>query len=180
VEVAHEAILRIWERLRAWLTESRDEIKSQRQLAAMAAEWRASHEDSSFLARGARLDQFEKWVADTKLALTRAERAYLDASVEHRALEEQAEIERQAQVKTLEQRSIGRLRALVALMFIALIIAVGLTGVALDQNQIAQRSAAESQNLALIGGAQAALGNGNSDQAIALAIAAVTLVELPQ
>ena len=35
MEVAHEAVLREWERLRNWLNESRDEIRLQRQLARM-------------------------------------------------------------------------------------------------------------------------------------------------
>jgi WD40 repeat protein/serine/threonine protein kinase len=175
VEVAHEAILRIWERLRGWLTESRDDIKLQRQLGAMAAEWRASKQDSSFLARGARLEQFEKWVAETKLALTAAEHDYLNESVAAQAREHKSEIERQAQVKVLEQRSVSRLRALVGTMFVALIIAIGLTAFAVNQSQVAQRSAAEAQNLALINGSQAALANGNTDQAIALAMQAVTL-----
>lgn len=175
VEVAHEAILRAWERLRNWLNESRDEIKSQRQLSAMAAEWRESKQDSSFLALGVRLEQFEKWVADSKLALTGGERAYLDASVAHRALEEQAETERQAQVKTLELRSVTRLRVLVAVLVIALIGAIGLIAIALNQSQMAQRNAAEAQNVALINGSQAALANGKTDQAITLAMQAVTL-----
>jgi serine/threonine protein kinase len=118
VEVAHEAILRIWERLRNWLAESRDEIKSQRQLAAMAAEWRASKQDSSFLAHGSRLEQFEKWAIDTRLALTGAEHAYLDASSKHRTLEVQAETERQAREKALEQRSVRFLQVLVGVMFV--------------------------------------------------------------
>jgi hypothetical protein len=42
VEVAHEALLREWEGLRVWLNESRDEIKIQRQLMAMAEEWQKS------------------------------------------------------------------------------------------------------------------------------------------
>ena len=48
VELAHEAILRAWERLRNWLTESREEIKLQRQLGIMAAEWRAANRDTQF------------------------------------------------------------------------------------------------------------------------------------
>ncbi len=175
VEVAHEAILRIWERLRNWLTESRDEIKTQRQLAAMAAEWRASKQESSFLARGSRLEQFEKWVIDTRLALTGAERAYLDASIKQRTLEVQVETERQAREKALEQRSVRFLRVLVGMMFIALVGAVALIGIAVNQSQMAQRSADESQNLALISASSAALANGNTDQALALAMQAVTL-----
>ena len=80
VEVAHEAILRAWERLHNWLSESRDEIKLQRQIGAIAAEWQALNRDPSLLARGSRLSQFETWRQNTHLSLTDVERAYLDAS----------------------------------------------------------------------------------------------------
>lgn len=175
VELAHEAILRAWERLRDWLNESREDIKSQRQLASMAAEWRASNQDASFLARGARLAQFENWIATTQLALTRKERDYLDASVTQRTVEDKAERERKAREKLLEKRSIRFLRALVVVMFVALIGAIGLIGLAVNQSQIAQRNAAEAQNIALISGSQTALVKGRTDEAIALAFQAVQL-----
>ena len=81
VELAHEAILREWERLRRWLNDSRDEIKLQRQLASLTDEWTKSGQESSFLLRGARLETFEKWAAQTGLALTPDERTYLRASL---------------------------------------------------------------------------------------------------
>jgi len=64
---------------------------------------------------------------------------------------------------------------IVCVLLIALLGAVGLTGVAVNQSQMAQRNATEARNLALISGSQAALANDNTDQAIALALQAVTL-----
>ncbi len=52
VEVAHEAILREWERLREWINENREEIRMQQRLAHMTEEWRNAGQDKSFLARG--------------------------------------------------------------------------------------------------------------------------------
>src|SRR5262249_10252191 len=69
VEIAHEALIREWKRLRNWLNDNRDEIKMQRRLAAMVDEWRVAHRDLSYLARGSRLEQFERWAAETSLAL---------------------------------------------------------------------------------------------------------------
>jgi hypothetical protein len=40
VEVAHEALIREWGQLRAWLDDSRDDIRQQRMLAAAASDWR--------------------------------------------------------------------------------------------------------------------------------------------
>ena len=39
VEVAHEALLREWARLRSWLDNSREDVRQQRRLARLAAEW---------------------------------------------------------------------------------------------------------------------------------------------
>ena len=46
VEVAHEAILREWERLRAWLNESREDIRQQRIVAQAADAWKANRRDA--------------------------------------------------------------------------------------------------------------------------------------
>ena len=175
VELAHEAILRAWERLRNWLAGSREEIKFQRQMGGMAAEWYAANRDASFLARGSRLSQFESWAQNTQLALTGAERTYLDASIAQRQLEEAAELEQEARVKALERRSVRFLRTLVAVLLIALLGALSLTGLAVNQSQIAGRNAAEAQVVALTSASQAKFAEGNTDQAIALALQAVTL-----
>jgi WD40 repeat protein len=97
VEVAHEALLREWKRLREWLDASRTEVRLQRLLAAAAAEWVSCGRDASFLLQGARLAQFEGWAATTHLALTQDERAYLQASLEERQHREEAETLRQQQ-----------------------------------------------------------------------------------
>jgi serine/threonine protein kinase len=66
VEVAHEALLREWGRLRAWLANSRTDLRFQRQLAAAAADWGAAGGDASFLLHGTRLAQFEEWAGQKK------------------------------------------------------------------------------------------------------------------
>ena len=175
VELAHEAILREWERLRQWLSESRDEIRLQRQLATMAGEWRGAQQEASFLASGARLDQFEMWAANTKLALTAKEREYLDTSLAERTRRTRLETERQVREKTLERRSVRFLRALVAVLLLATLGALGLVAVAMNERQNAERNAAETQNIALVAGSQAALAGGNTEEALALALQAVTL-----
>jgi ABC-type sugar transport system substrate-binding protein/DNA-binding CsgD family transcriptional regulator len=179
VEVAHEAILREWQRLREWLNESRDEIRLQRQLAAMAVEWRSAKQDASFLLRGARLEQFEVWAGETKLALTPDEREYLDASLaehERQTLAEQARQEREAR---LERRSRNFLRGLVAVLLLATLGAFGLTGVAVNQSQAAQTARDQAQSEALASAAQLQLNEGNVEQAIALAKAAQQIGNTP-
>jgi hypothetical protein len=81
VEVAHEALLREWDRLRGWLNESREDIRHERQLASAAEEWNVSDQDQSYLLRGTRLEQFERWSNETGLALTPIEQQYLQKSI---------------------------------------------------------------------------------------------------
>jgi hypothetical protein len=58
IEIAHEAILREWKRLCAWLNESRQDIHQQRLLTTAASDWLQSNKDGSYLLRGARLKLF--------------------------------------------------------------------------------------------------------------------------
>ncbi len=179
VEVAHEALLREWEQLRIWLNESRDEIKLQRQLALMAAEWSAANRNPSYLAHGSRSEQFERWAAETNLMLTAAEREYLNASIAERESQALADQERKTHEVRLERRSRNFLRGSVAIFAVAAIIALGLSLFAFDRERQAQTAhaasdanAAEAQQLSLLNSAQVALVTGNTDLAIALSLEA--------
>ena len=68
-EVAHEAILTAWGRLREWIDEAREGLRLERQVAQAGAEWRGAERDRSFLLRGARLDQASTWAESTDLAV---------------------------------------------------------------------------------------------------------------
>jgi hypothetical protein len=56
LEVAHEALLREWPRLRGWLEEDREEIVALGHLREAAAGWAGLNHDPGALYRGARLD----------------------------------------------------------------------------------------------------------------------------
>jgi WD40 repeat protein/serine/threonine protein kinase/energy-coupling factor transporter ATP-binding protein EcfA2 len=175
VEIAHEALLREWQRLRGWLDESRDDLRLRRQLTRAAEEWRLADQDPSFALSGTRLVQFETWSESTQLALTRGERDYLQASAALRDEREAAESARQAREAKLEQRAGRVLQALVVVFLLAALVSVGLVFIATNQRQSALASAADAQNVALVAGSQAALANHDIDTALALAWQAVAL-----
>ena len=95
VEVAHEALLREWPRLREWLNDSRADVRLQRTLAEEAAQWNTAQRDASYLLIGAHLEQFEGWTLSTSVSLTSDERAFLDASAAEHDRQRAAEAERQ-------------------------------------------------------------------------------------
>jgi WD40 repeat protein len=158
VEVAHEALLREWGRMRGWLDESRYDVRLQRALATAAAEWAGAGQDPGFLLRDARLDQFAGWAADSSVALTGEENAYLRASVsarEARLAVEEARLERELETakklveteraRAEEQtRATGRLRQRAILLAGALVVAGILAITAFSFAQRANRSADEA------------------------------------
>jgi WD40 repeat protein len=146
VEVAHEALLREWPRLREWLDESRADLRTQRLLGRAAGEWQASRQDASFMLRGTRLERFSSWVEETDIALTGAERAFLAASLKSKRARDAQEAERQAREQALEKRSRTILRALVGFFALAAVVAVILTAFAFNQQGIAQENAAVAQS----------------------------------
>ncbi|HSM21702.1 MAG TPA: serine/threonine-protein kinase, partial [Rubrivivax sp.] len=159
VEVAHEALIREWPRLRGWLAESRDDVRLQRLLAQAAAEWQAAGRDPGYLLREARLDQFAGWAASTPVALTEDERAFVDASVAARQQRLGAEEERrqrelqaardlaEAQEKRAEEQAHAaqRLRRRAVYLAGALVIAAMLAVLALWAGQQASANAADAQ-----------------------------------
>jgi WD40 repeat protein/transcriptional regulator with XRE-family HTH domain len=158
VEVAHEALLSSWPRLRGWLDASREQLLVQRRLLASAAEWRAAGQDRSFLARGARLAQFAALPAEADgagagLALTAEEQDYLAASQADAARQAAAERERQAQELELARRSAAaqrtaanRLRVLFGGAVVFLLVATALALFAFDQSGAATANATEANS----------------------------------
>ncbi len=150
VEIAHEALLSAWGRLRTWIDDAREDLRQERGLARAAAEWRGSDGDKSFLMRGARLEQFETWAASTDLAIARPERAYLKASVEQRDQDREDDERRREREAKIERRSARRLRGLVAVFAAAALIAGSLTVVATNQSGRAGREAERAEREARI------------------------------
>jgi WD40 repeat protein/DNA-binding SARP family transcriptional activator/class 3 adenylate cyclase len=141
VEIAHEALLTAWVRLRTWIDAARDDLRQQRVLAQAAAEWRGSDGDASFLLRGTRLEQLEQWAASTDLALGGADRAYLRASLDRRERERTDEEARREREARMERRSRTRLRALVVVLAVGALVAGLLTLFATRQSGRANREA---------------------------------------
>ncbi|MCI0714251.1 MAG: protein kinase [Chloroflexi bacterium] len=186
VEVAHEAILREWERLRDWLNESRDDIKMQRLLSQAADAWQQNNCDVSYLLRGSRLERFETWATQTDVALTSLELHYVSASSAERE-QQQAAVQAQQERETrLEQHARTVLRTLAVVFAVAAVVAGGLALFALNARnaetqarQEAETARDEAGSIALAAAANSAHLLNNPEQAIALAMAANSITGTP-
>jgi WD40 repeat protein/tRNA A-37 threonylcarbamoyl transferase component Bud32 len=82
VEVAHEALLREWPRLREWIEEDTEGRRLRRHITQAATEWEAAGRDQGELYRGARLAAALDWSADHALDLNEVEREFVAESRE--------------------------------------------------------------------------------------------------
>lgn len=147
IEVAHEALIRQWTRLREWLADNRENIRIQRQIAASLQEWQKNNRDVSFLARGMRLGQFEQLLQNADIGLTDEERGYIEVSIEQREAAIREEAERQQRERELEARARRFLRGMLTVVTLGLLVALGLAlyALSLQQEAVAARDDAERE-----------------------------------
>ncbi|MFN2106289.1 MAG: AAA family ATPase [Candidatus Promineifilaceae bacterium] len=101
VQVAHEALIRRWPRLRSWIDENRERLSFNRRLTRAAQEWEENGRQPDYLFRGAQLAQAESRIEEyTSWGLVSEQEEFMAASREaaaQAAMEEEklAEVGRQ-------------------------------------------------------------------------------------
>jgi WD40 repeat protein len=166
VEVAHEALLREWPRLRGWIEEDAEGRRLHRHITEAATEWDAAGRDQGELYRGARLAAALEWSADHALDLNEVEREFVTESREVTEHETQR-----------ARRTNRRLRALLA--GVAVLLAAALAGGIFAVIQRGEARDAETAQLAQRLGAQA-LVEEDLDRSLLLARQAVAIDDSPQ
>ena len=159
--------------LRGWIEGGREDVRMSRRLLVAAMEWVDAEREPSFLLRGGQLAQFESWAANTSVAPTFEERAFLDASVDARAAEEAAEEARVTREIATERRSVRRLRVVVAVVTAAALIGGLLTTIAVRERNEAERATREATARELAGRPALSTVDVDPDLSILLAVRAV-------
>jgi WD40 repeat protein len=136
VELAHEALIQHWPRLREWLATDRDGLRIHRDLTHATHTWQALDRDPEALYRGIRLARAQEWATGGDRALNPTEREFLHTSLATQAREHAA-----------TTRRTRWLRQLVAVLGVLLLVAVVAVGVAVRAQQTAneQRKTALAQ-----------------------------------
>jgi WD40 repeat protein len=135
VELTHEALIRAWPRLRRWLTEDRDRLRTGHQLTEATHTWLSLEKDPGVLYRGTRLAIAREHPDD----LNNSELAFLDASIDAELAEHQAEARR--------NRVLRRLTVALTLLLIVAIV-VGVVAVQQRQDAVSARQIAVSRQIA--------------------------------
>ena len=146
LEVAHEALLSEWERLRRWIDDGRDDLRQHAAYTLAVDDWLTAGRDPDYLLAGGRLEQFEQWRATTTMRLTASEREFLDDALRRRDEADAAEIERVAEQARLRRRARRRAFALGAAVaaiatgaIVAVIAAAGTERTAADRRRHLER-----------------------------------------
>ncbi len=90
VDVSHEALIRGWPRLQAWIEENPAALRVHRRLTETATEWAAAERDPSYLFAGQRLDEASAWASANPADLNELERDLLAASQAQRDKEQRS------------------------------------------------------------------------------------------
>ncbi|MEV7861217.1 helix-turn-helix domain-containing protein [Streptomyces hirsutus] len=127
VEMAHEALITVWPRLRGWIEEDRERLRVHRNLTEAAHAWQELGREKGALYRGSRLAAArEHFGGAPREDLTDVEQAFLDAGGDH------------------EQKGRRRSRLVLTAVTAALCLALVAAGLAMGQRQ----SAVTAQHLA--------------------------------
>ena len=81
VEVAHEAVIREWPRLRRWLNEDREALRVRRRLADDAQTWAQHGRDASYLYTGARLATVREQLVAKRVPLGSLTQEFVAAAI---------------------------------------------------------------------------------------------------
>ncbi|MGC0334307.1 WD40 repeat protein/transcriptional regulator with XRE-family HTH domain [Streptomyces sp. SAI-170] len=165
VDLAHEAVLTAWPRLRTWIDEDRERLRAQRHLTEAAHAWHGLGRDPGALYRGLRLATAEEHFApdlpEPALELTPLERDFLGAGLAARHSER-----RHRKLRTT---------ALSVLVVLSLVAAV----VAWQQNRAGERRRAETEARRLAAVAES-LRTSDPVTAMRLSVAAWRVADLPE
>jgi WD domain, G-beta repeat len=153
VEIAHEALIRNWPRLRGWLDEDREGRQTHNRLTQAAQQWNRLGREKAALYAGTRLATTAAWADDHEHDLNSLEREFLSAS--------RADATRRARLRQ------GGVLVLVMLVLLAL----GFGAYARHQSQVAKRQGNSATSLVLASASNDQLAT-HPDKALLLSLAA--------
>jgi WD40 repeat protein len=205
LEVSHEALIREWDRFKTWVSSRLEDLQYNTELRKLSQDWVTGGRDSAYLLIGKRLTRAEVWIEDADA--NELQREYIAASLEARHELERIERERQENELEAQRKTTARFRLLSILLVIGFVgSSIGIiitlaqrteleavTDQLSDQkdslaavNQsleaqsvVLERTANESQSLALSAEADRAFVDRDIDLAIALALNATGIANPP-
>lgn len=185
-ELTHEALIREWPRLQAWLDDNRASLITHRRLTETVHEWQMMGEDDDLLYRGVRLAEIQEWCARYEITLNDPEQKFIQKSISRQQKELEEKEARQkrdllaarqlaeSEKKRAEEqtRMAGQLRRRAIILRVALgvvgvltVVAITLAMLANDASQTAIGNAGTAQAASTMAVAQQATAQAESTRA---------------
>ncbi len=177
VEITHEAMLSTWPRLRQWIDDSRDDLRTRQRIARAAESWHSADQDPALLYRETPLAAALAWLDDHPHDVDRTSQEFLDASA--------AERDRLADAASLAQRRQQRRRrrgmAALAVLAAAAVVASVLAVIALAQSRQDEQRAVEAEAEANLRFAESVANQSDEgDPLLAVMLAAEAVARAPR
>jgi WD40 repeat protein/serine/threonine protein kinase len=172
VEIAHEALIVSWPRLRSWIDSERDNLRAHQRIGRAAREWDANERDTDLLYRGAPLMAAVEWAAHHRASLDVLEQAFLDDSENARLAGERVRAAAVARSNRARRRATIALAALALASVIASLLAFSAFQRARENARLAQQQFANALGTS-------ALGQADSDPTQALLLAIESMARGP-
>ena len=82
LEVAHEALFRVWPRLKDWLDQNHDFLVWRKRMQAARLEWEEDKREPEALLQGRRFEEAQRWLSERREELDDATEAFIRQSVD--------------------------------------------------------------------------------------------------
>lgn len=132
ITIAHEALIGGWPRLRQWIEDSREDLRTRQRISAAAHEWAEQDRDPDLLYRGTPLNAALEWAQHHRQDLPLQSREFLDAS-------EAAYLRQKSVEEAADRRSRRWRNGAIAVLGTLLVVAVGASVVAFNRSQEADQ-----------------------------------------
>ncbi len=171
VEVSHEALIREWTSLKAWVDENRDTLRIVERIKADMEEWRRQREDPSLLLPpGRRLEEARELLGGSGDISIDDIRSYIEASIaaENARREEAQRKENEARqreldaVQCLAKQEAAAARRITLVAVVAVLLAIGAGGAGIfawlkmgeaqEQRKVAEAQTKKAERQALLAG----------------------------
>lgn len=125
IEIAHEALLRTWPRLRQWIDDARDDLRMRQRISYAASEWISQERHPDLLYRGTPLQAALEWKEEHGDVLDGPGKEFLDASEEAYLAAERVAEEQERRARRIRRTAITVLATTTVAAFAASIVAFG-------------------------------------------------------
>ncbi len=176
VQIAHEALLRTWPRLRRWIEESRDDLRTRQRISHAATDWDLAGRDPDLLYRGTPLLSALEWTSKNSDQLGALERVFLAASEDAKARAEAIATERERRAKRTRRIAVAALSFLAVGATLSSVFAFLAFREARQNETLAERATVQAQNRFASALGAAAYGLADADPLLALALGAEAIV----